>query len=229
MLQRIEMFLWSSALFSECVLLLCNSIDTVQWKFYIIKNALWNMTRFSMATQSTQIQDIIDLLTTENKTKLPICSWTFWSKCIKNFMRKQFQDKMIGIWWFSCEHAPCTEKNDENLFVCYSKSISASYGFMPYLGGTPAEPCFSTFFDGIFYTLRMQPLSWEHSSLVKTLYRIIIFVIVEEHKIIQYVYSFTENTKVQHKLRRAIDNIHMHVVIKTRYICPWNHLKLSLI
>lgn len=122
-----------------------------------------------------------------------------------------------------------TEKNDENLFVCYSKSISAPYGFMPYLGSTPAEPCSSTFFDGIFYTLRMQPLSWEHSSLVKTLYRIIIFVIVEEHKIIQYVYSFSENTKVQHKLRRAIDNIHMHVVIKTRYICPWNHLKLSLI
>lgn len=122
-----------------------------------------------------------------------------------------------------------TEKNDENLFVCYSKSISAPYGCMPYLGGTPAEPCSSTFFDGIFYTLRMQPLSWEHSSLVKTPYRIIIFVIVEEHKIIQCVYSFSENTKVQHKLRRAIDNIHMHVVIKTRYICPWNHLKLSLI
>lgn len=183
------------------------------------------MTRFSMATQSTQIQDIIDLLTTENKTKLPICSWTFWSKCIKILCVNSFKIRWLVFGGFRVS----TEKNDENLFVCYSKSISASYGFMPYLGGTPAEPCSSTFFDGIFYTLRMQTLSWEYSSFVNTLYRIIIFVIVEEHKIIQYVYSFTENTKVQHKLRRAIDNIHMHVVIKTRYICPWNHLKLSLI
>lgn len=63
------MFPWSSAFFSS-VLLLCNSIDTVQCKFYIIKNALWNMTRFSMATQSTQIQDIIDLLTTVKQNQI---------------------------------------------------------------------------------------------------------------------------------------------------------------
>lgn len=115
------MFPWSSAFFSS-VLLLCNSIDTVQCKFYIIKNALWNMTRFSMATQSTQIQDIIDLLTTQNKTKLPICSWTFLSKCIKFVCVNSFKIRWLVFGGFR-EHREKWRKPVCLLFKEHKRAI----------------------------------------------------------------------------------------------------------